>query len=271
VILYLHWRPRRAADPAAEQQLQLTRMLTYAQQRTRFYQDWKQATSLAELPQVELLDYLRHPERFEVASAPVHSRQELEYPVGKAPRTAVLGQEIRGGWRVRSFSSYRSEKLNQFAPQALAAPSDTIRALAQSIEEGEIHWRPLSKALIVFTDVVRGSLSEEDRDYFWRIFQVPIFEQFRGFAGELLAQECEAHDGIHVNQPNAIFALGQDQELEVSFLRNPRAPLFRLATNLTARLAEGRCACGQITPRLLDIRRRPTVSASHRRRVVVNS
>lgn len=271
MILHLLWRPGRAADPAAEQQLQFARMLAYAQRRTRFYQERGEAKSLDELPQVELLDYLRHPERFEVPAAPAHPRQELEYPVGKAPRTAVLGQEIRGSWRVRSFSTYRSEKLAQFAPQSLAAPGDTIRALAQSIEEGEIAWRPLSQSLVVFTDVVRGSLSEEDRDYFWRIFQVPIFEQFRGFAGELLAQECEAHDGMHVNLANAIFAVGPDGELEVSFLRNSRAPLFRLATNLSARLVESRCACGQITPRLLDIRRRSTVSASHRRLVVVNS
>jgi hypothetical protein len=271
VILYLLWRPRRAADPAVEQQLQLARMLTYAQRRTRFYQERNQAKSLAELPQVQLLDYLRHPERFEVTSAPPHPRQELEYPVGKAPRTAVLGQEIRGSWRVRTFSSYRSEKLLQFAPHSLAAPGDTIRALAQSIEEGEIQWRPLSQALVVFTDVVRGSLSEEDRDYFWRIFQVPIFEQFRGFGGELLAQECEAHEGIHVNLANAVFTVGSDGELEVSFLRNARTPLFRLATNLSARIEEGRCACGQITPRLLDIRRRPALSASHRQLLMINS
>jgi hypothetical protein len=271
VILYLLWRPRRAADPAAEQRLQLPRMISYAQRRTRFYQEWSHATSLADLPQVPLLDYLRHPERFEVASAQAHPRQELEYPVGKAPRTAVLGQEIRGSWRIRSFSTYRSPKLPQFAPQALAAPGDTIRALAQSIEEGEIQWRPLTQALVVFTDVVRGSLSEEDRDYFWRTFQVPIFEQFRGFAGELLAQECEAHNGLHVNLANAVFAVGADGELEVSFLRNARAPLFRLATNLSARIEDRRCACGQITPRLLDIRRRPALSASHRRLLMINS
>lgn len=246
-------------------------MLSYAQRRTRFYQDWSAAKSLADLPQVQLLDYLRHPERFEVASAPAHPRQELEYPIGKSPRTAVLGQEIRGSWRVRNFSSYRSQKLHEFAPQALAAPGDTIRALAQSIEEGEMQWRPLTQSLVVFTDVVRGSLSEEDRDYFWRIFQVPIFEQFRGFAGELLAQECEAHEGMHVNLANAVFAIGSDGELEVSFLRNARAPLFRLATNLSARIESGRCACGQITPRLLDIRRRPAVSASQRRLLMINS
>lgn len=271
VILHLLWRPGRAADPVAEQQLQFTRMMAYAQKRTRFYQEWSGAKSLEELPQVQLLDYLLHPERFEVASAPVSPRQELEYPVGKAPRTAVLGQEIRGSWRVRSFSSYRSGKLAQFAPQSLAAPADTIRALAQSIEEGEIEWRPLTQSLIVFTDVVRGSLSQDDRDYFWRTFQVPIFEQFRGFAGELLAQECEAHNGMHVNPENAIFAVGRDGQLEVSFLRNSRAPLFRLATNLGARLLDGRCACGHLSPRLMDIRRRPAVSASQRRLVVVNS
>ena len=271
MILHLSWSAQRALDPVVEQQRQFAQTLGYAQRQTRFYRDWPQATALTDLPRVQLLDFLRHPERFEVASARPDRPQELAYPLGRPPRTAVLSQEIRGSWRVRNFTSYRSETLRQFAPQALAAPGDTIRALAQSIEEGEITWQPLSHALIVFTDLIRGSLSEEDRDYFWRVFQVPIFEQFRGFAGELLAQECEAHNGMHIHVTNAIFSVGPDGQLETSFLGNPRAPLFRLATNLSARLAPGRCACGQTTPRLLDIRRRTAVSPSPRRLMVVNS
>ncbi|MCX6588338.1 MAG: hypothetical protein NTX13_17370 [Acidobacteria bacterium] len=271
MILHLSWSAQRALDPVVEQQRQFAQTLGYAQRQTRFYRDWPQATALTDLPRVQLLDFLRHPERFEVASARPDRPQELAYPLGRPPRTAVLSQEIRGSWRVRNFTSYRSETLRQFAPQALAAPGDTIRALAQSIEEGEIIWQPLSHALIVFTDLIRGSLSKEDRDYFWRVFQVPIFEQFRGFAGELLARECEAHNGMHIHVTNAIFSVGPDGQLETSFLGNPRAPLFRLATNLSARLAPGRCACGQTTPRLLDIRRRTAVSPSPRRLMVVNS
>ncbi|MCA2968130.1 MAG: hypothetical protein INH43_06410 [Acidobacteriaceae bacterium] len=270
MILHLHWGRSRAADPVVEQQQQLAWMLGYAQRQTRFYREWAGATSLAELPRVQLLDYLRYPERFAAASPPPARRPELAYPTGAPPRTAVLGQEIRGSWRVRSFASYRSEKLRQFAPQALAAPGDTIRSLAQSIEEGETAWRRLDQALVVFTDVVRGSLSEADRDYFWRVFEVPVFEQFRGFAGELLAQECEAHSGMHIEQANAIFSVGADGQLEISFLRNQQAPLFRLATNLSASLAHGRCPCGQTTPRLLDLRRRPAASPSPRKLMVIN-
>ena len=270
MILHLLWRPSPAADPVAEQQLQLARMLSYATRETRFYRDHAGTKELKDLPRVELLDYLRHPEGFEVESAPPHPRQELAYPVGRPPRTAVLGQEIVGGLRVRRFHSFRSTRLADFAPEALAAPSDTIRALAQSIEEGEIQWKPLRQALIVFNDVVRGPLSEADRDYFWKVFQVPIFEQFRGFAGELLAQECEAHEGMHLQQPNVIVEQEPDGQLLFSFLRNPRTPLFRMATNLTGRLAYGRCDCGTATPRLLDVRRRTATPASHRHLAVVN-
>ena len=270
MILHLLWRPSQAADPAAEQQLQLARMLSYATRETRFYREYGSAKALSELPRIELLDYLRHPEGFDVKSAPPHPRQDLAYPVGRPPRTAVLGQEITGGIRVRRFHSYRSTRLAEFAPAALAAPSDTIRALAHSIKEGEIQWKPLRQALIVFNDVVRGSLTEEDRDYFWKVFQVPVFEQFRGFAGELLAQECEAHEGMHLQQQNVIVETEPDGQLLFSFLRNPRTPLFRMATNLTGRLAVGPCDCGATTPRLLDVRRRTATPASHRDLAVVN-
>ncbi len=245
-------------------------MMSYAARETRFYRDYQSAKELSDLPRVELLDYLRHPEGFEVESAPAHPRQELAYPIGRPPRTAVLGQEISSGIRVRRFHSYRSPRLAQFSPEALAAPSDTIRALAQSIEEGEIDWKPLRQALIVFNDVVRGGLSEEDRDYFWRVFQVPVFEQFRGFAGELLGQECEAHEGMHLQQANVIVEQASDGQLLFSFLRNPRTPLFRMATNLTGRLAYGRCDCGSSTPRLLDVHRRTASPVSRRHLAVVN-
>jgi hypothetical protein len=70
-------------------------------------------------------------------------------------------------------------------------------------------------------------LSAAERERLWRAFRVPIFEQIIGPDGELLAAECEAHDGLHVE------AAGFSWDA----YRMERAP----------------CGCGRKTPRLTSI------------------
>jgi hypothetical protein len=86
-------------------------------------------------------------------------------------------------------------------------------------------------AVIVISRPGEPRCTEADRDRLWRAFQVPVFEQIVGWAGELLAAECEAHDGLHIESPH---------------LRIDGLPID---TSL--------CACGRETPRLppLEIRR----------------
>jgi hypothetical protein len=59
----------------------------------------------------------------------------------------------------------------------------------------------------------------------WQAFRVPVFEQIIGRAGELLAAECDAHDGLHVLSP----------KLDVEGKRIDVSP----------------CACGRKTSRLM--------------------
>jgi hypothetical protein len=67
-------------------------------------------------------------------------------------------------------------------------------------------------------------LSTAERAWLWRAFRVPIFEQIVEPDGELLASECEAHDGLHIEIPG----------LSWNGYRIELSP----------------CACGRKTPRL---------------------
>ena len=69
-------------------------------------------------------------------------------------------------------------------------------------------------------------LTEEDRERFWRAFRVPVFEQIIAETGHLLAAECEAHDGLHIETPGL----------------KPRAGEVLETTT---------CGCGRTTPRLV--------------------
>lgn len=81
-----------------------------------------------------------------------------------------------------------------------------------------------------------------------------MFEQFRGFSQELLAWECEAHDGLHIQGENAIFEVGRDGELVLTALGCEEYSLLRVGIEMTARMEAGVCGCGNLAPRLVGLR-----------------
>jgi hypothetical protein len=57
----------------------------------------------------------------------------------------------------------------------------------------------LTHALIAVFRPGEKLLTEGERERFWRVFGVPIFEQIVDRDGQLMASECEAHNGLHVD------------------------------------------------------------------------
>jgi hypothetical protein len=66
-------------------------------------------------------------------------------------------------------------------------------------------------------------LTAADREQLWRAFRVPLFEQIIGPNGERLAAECEAHDGLHIEDPERDWTgFAVDKGLCACGLRTPR-------------------------------------------------
>jgi hypothetical protein len=93
---------------------------------------------------------------------------------------------------VRIFADGWGADSAGFAPAAIAATFDQLCALDRSVVPSLTH------AVIVVARAGWDRLTEENRERLWRAFRVPVFEQVIGKSGELLAAECEAHDGLHV-------------------------------------------------------------------------
>jgi phenylacetate-coenzyme A ligase PaaK-like adenylate-forming protein len=68
----------------------------------------------------------------------------------------------------------------------------------------------------------------------------------------LLAEECEAHDGLHVIGEAAIFER-RGQELVVTSLLALRKPVLRVLTGLTGEIERGLCPCGRPGERLIQV------------------
>jgi phenylacetate-coenzyme A ligase PaaK-like adenylate-forming protein len=119
---------------------------------------------------------------------------------------------------VRVFPDGWNQETAAFAPAAVAGTFEQIQALGQS------QAASLTHAVIVLARAGGRRLNERDRTSLWQAFRLPVFEQIIGESGALLAAECEAHDGLHI----------ESQHL----------PLEQEAVDLSP------CACGSKKPRI---------------------
>jgi phenylacetate-coenzyme A ligase PaaK-like adenylate-forming protein len=139
-----------------------------------------------------------------------------------------------------------------------------LRELAAAAEQKQWTTPPLEYGLIAFAGLSRPLLTEADRDRLWKAFGVPVFVQFRGFLGELLAMECDCHDGLHVRN-GAIWENRTEgrSELLLTSLDNLRYPALRLATRIQGLVDEAPCACGLHSPRLRHLQPMGAATAAH--------
>jgi hypothetical protein len=183
--------------------------------------------ALQKLPCMDWAEFHGSPADFYNPAAPSPALQRLRYPTNHQIRTAVL--------------------------EALAGPVAVLMQLAEAARQARETIPTVTRAIVAFSGLEHGALTEAGRDNLWQVFQVPIFEQYLGADGSLLAWECEAHEGLHTVEDNAIIEQSPDSELILTSLTDRRRPTIRLVTSLAARLDSGACECGQPGPRLISV------------------
>jgi hypothetical protein len=142
----------------------------------------------------------------------------LVYPIPPAPATAILVKGFRPSGNMRVFENGWTEEAAIFGPSAIAGTPAQLHALPPVPS--------VRHALIALIRPNEPNLSEDDRERLWRAFRVPVFEQRIDASCSLLAQECEAHDGLHIESPEVALRAGEVLET-------------------------ARCGCGRTSPRLI--------------------
>ena len=195
------------------------------------------------------------------ASAVFARFREFENPHASKPGPALLASPWTPDPRVAALApwfpmnvtlvlpEFHPAELMAVAPEALAAPIDTLRPLAALALQTGYSLPALRFGAIALTGVGRAVPTAADHDLLWRAFQVPLYTQFRGFHGELLASECELHEGLHIHPTAADFEQTPDGLL-VTSITNLRYPILRLNSGFHARIETEPCPCGLSTPRL---------------------
>lgn len=225
--------------------------LIEAARQTRFYSATPIAPILrsaqqhwAALPAISVDEFLEGRPYFQNPSAEKSRPGRLCYPLAATPRTAVLEGGYASGPHLRVMATDWRTALTQYRPEAIAATLRQLRELAWLVQRREVRLSPRLRALIALARPGDEVLSSRDRDSLWSAFRVPLFQQLIGFEGELLASECEAHDGLHVVAENAVMEVLHGRLL-VTSLQNLRTPVLRLDTGLAARLESHQCECGR--------------------------
>ena len=113
------------------------------------------------------------------------------HPMDPMPRTAILAPGFQETKLSRVFPGGWNEAADRFQPTSIAAPPDQLRRLARQ------GIRPQHSVVALTYDGQEG-LTAADRELFWKTFGVPVFEQLLNAGNELIAMECDAHDGLHL-------------------------------------------------------------------------
>ena len=133
----------------------------------------------------------------------------------------------------------------------------SLDRLLEQVQFGMLDLACVDRALVVLTRYRARPINDISRVALWQGFGVPIFELYLGPDNGLLAAECGAHEGWHLE--SGIDCWRHDDEL---ILDNPGN--YGLRTGLSATIESAACPCGRTTPRLVNIEMIHRF-ASHRR------
>jgi hypothetical protein len=147
---------------------------------------------------------------------------------------------------VQAFVPERWLELETFRPRVLVGYVADLQRLAEQVDLGIVDLSSVDHAIVALTACGSKPLSDVMRVVLWQSFGVPLFELFVGPDKSLLAFECEAHEGWHLEPGVELGAL--EEELILDSPGN-----YGLRTGLRGQVLKEACPCGRETPRLVDI------------------
>ena len=113
------------------------------------------------------------------------------HPMDPMPRTAILAPGFQQSKLARVFPSGWSEEAARFQPSSIAGTPEQLRVLARQGVR-------VQHSVVAFCYDGQAGLTAADRNMFWKAFGVPVFEQMLNSSNQLIAMECDAHDGLHL-------------------------------------------------------------------------
>lgn len=152
------------------------------------------------------------------------------------------------------MASYH-EEMTRFQPHLVVAYAGSLYTLAGYLQQtGQVPQYPLTSLVSsaeVLTAPMRGLVEQ--------VFQRRVFDRYGNREAGAIAAECEAHQGLHVNEADFVVEVDSHDPFRVpgplliTYLANRAMPLIRYDTGDLATLGHGACPCGRSSLRLARV------------------
>ena len=174
------------------------------------------------------------------------ARRKLPIAVSFQTRVAQVSSPTALFEGARYFSQAQEIELQTYSPQILIGSSEDLLKLAAHVEQSSLDLSQLDRAIFVLTDCRDIPLREAARAVFWQAFGIPVYELLLGGDGSLLAAECEAYEGWHIESGITFSSPGGQL-----WYRTRRG--YSGGTGLTGTVEAQGCPCGRAGQRLLHV------------------
>lgn len=144
------------------------------------------------------------------------------------------------------------KRYKSFKPEVILAYANSLAALVEYCVERRVELPP-PRSIITSAEV----LTPENRELIEGYFQAPIFDRYGCREVSVIASECEAHEGLHINAENLFIEFVNDKgnvepgemgRVIVTDLGNYAFPFIRYEIGDLGSPAAGSCSCGRVLP-----------------------
>ncbi len=154
--------------------------------------------------------------------------------------------------------------MEQFAADIFRRKPTMLFGHAHSLYLFACFWRDRNLPLFRFKGILSTAmvLHEHERRTCESVFSTPVFNRYGCEEVSLIASECEAHEGLHINTDTLIVEVMKDGQIAsagetgrviVTDLCNRAMPFIRYEVGDTAVASDAICSCGRTYPLLTSV------------------
>lgn len=174
----------------------------------------------------------------------------------KRLRFTLYNESLFNTYRFSDFDMMNLvSQIQRMTPQFIVAYASSLYEFARFIESRGITDIPHLKGIITSAD----TLFMHQRKLIEKIFRCKVFNRYGSREVGIIASECPAHDGLHVNEDNLIVEILDEKnnpadhgDIVITDLNNYAMPFIRYKIEDLGRWIYGNCPCGR-SSRQLDL------------------
>lgn len=142
------------------------------------------------------------------------------------------------------------KRIKKFKPKILMGHSHSVFMLSEFMSDNKIA-NPGIDGIITTAEMLYDHERKSIEDVFGKI----VFNRYGCEEVSLIASECEAHDGLHINADNVLVEIldsdnGEPGSIVITDLVNYSMPFIRYEIGDAATFNNNPCACGKGLPRI---------------------